>query len=138
MIVLLEHMDYFTWMANGQGAVSIQDSESDRQGSEHNCLVAYVTVENTDKMALDRAVKIIHSKALQFNVSSIVIYPFCHSPVKLAAPEKAAEIILSLQKKLCSALGDRITVKKAPFGTFKMREGRNKGHRESVLLRVVR
>ena len=93
MIMLLEHMDFFLWEVNGGTALSTYDSESDSQGSEYNCLVAYITVEDTDTNAMERAVKTVLSKARQFNVSAIVLYPFCHSPVRLAEPEKAAEYL---------------------------------------------
>lgn len=129
MRVLFWHVENFKSTITEKGRSSFYEQPYKKEISADNSIVAFIAVEDEDmereNEVVEKFVKFIKKHSKTLGVKSVVIHPFAHLFVKLAPPEKAANILKTIQLKLKN---EEINVERTPFGWFNELSIKAKGH----------
>jgi len=123
MRALLIHAKKFWFKARSKAISEAEELGKDvpEEADAENALVAFITVEDKDKDALnevaEKAAEDIVDVARRVGAERIVVYPYAHLSKFLAPPRIAVEALKLLASKIASKSGKEIV--RAPFGWYK-------------------
>jgi threonyl-tRNA synthetase len=123
MRALLIHAKKFWFKARSRAIKEAEEVEKEApaEAEASNALVAFITVEDKDKDALneivEKAVEDIASVAEKVGAERIVVYPYSHLSKLLAPPRIAIEALRELASRLAARTGKEVIL--APFGWYK-------------------
>ena len=133
MRILFIHADYIEYEAKERALKSAEEIEKKRERCDE-CLVAFISVEEGDDAIVSSARDEIVEVADKLNVNRIVLYPYAHLSNKLASPDVAMKVLISLENDL----SQNYEVCRAPFGWYKSFVISCKGHPLSELSKEIR
>ncbi len=126
MKLLILHTDFIEYEPVEKESRVSEEAEMGRKRFEDVILVLTAIEEGDDEAAVDKAVSELKEYSSNVGSKRILIYPYAHLSNKLAAPEKALEIIRMFRKK-CEL--EELEVYTSPFGWTKAFSLSVKGHR---------
>ena len=136
MKILTIHADFIEFEAKKKAFQGAEEGIKAGRQRVEECLVVFSAVQKRDEDDLpgvtDRYVHEIKDIAAQVKVKTIVLYPYAHLSLDLAAPAKAEQVLKDAEKKL---LAEKFAVHRAPFGWYKSFTLSCKGHPLSELSR---
>jgi threonyl-tRNA synthetase len=139
MKMLLIHADDFEYKVREEAIKDPEKiSESEKEGSMNNVLVAFCTIEKEDEGGLsqiaDKAADSLEEVAGWVKTKNIMLYPYAHLSSSLGSKEVAIPLLKAMER----ILRDRgYNVKRSPFGWYKSFKISCKGHPLSELSRTI-
>jgi threonyl-tRNA synthetase len=126
MRLLQLHSDFVEYQPISKEIREAEENVSSSKVRFEDLVVTLVAIENGDDENLARiAVNEIETYLVTVKSKRLLIYPYAHLTSELALPERALEVILSIEKFARERLVD---VHRAPFGWTKAFEIKVKGH----------
>jgi threonyl-tRNA synthetase len=126
MRLLQLHSDFVEYQPIAKEIREAEENVSSSKVRFEDLVVTLVAIENEDDENLARiAVNEIERYLATVKSKSLLIYPYAHLTSDLALPERALEVIMSLEKFAKERFVD---VHRAPFGWTKAFEIKVKGH----------
>ncbi|WP_292320305.1 threonyl-tRNA synthetase editing domain-containing protein [Caldisphaera sp.] len=115
MRILMIHLKDIKYWAVEEAIENPPDPPSKFEGNE--CVAGFISVEEGDTPDLSHeAASELAQHANRFKLNCIVVYPFAHLSSSLAEPNRAVNILKSIEDEL-KKMG--FTVNRAPFGWYK-------------------
>jgi threonyl-tRNA synthetase len=123
---LLLHCDYFEYTPVAREIKEAEPTEVGRPFRVEEVLVVLTSVEREDGPEIfENVVEEVGKVASQVRARRILLYPYAHLSNQLASPNRAKEVLISLEK----VFEDRgFDVFRAPFGWTKAFSMKVKGH----------
>ena len=126
MRLLQLHSDFVEYQPIAKEIREAEENVSSSKVRFEDLVVSLVAIENGDDENLARiAVNEIETYLVTVKSKRLLIYPYAHLTSELALPERALEVILSIEKFAKERFVD---VHRAPFGWTKAFEIKVKGH----------
>ncbi len=138
MQLLLIHSDHIEYEVKKSTPVAEKIEDSFKKGRLEEALTAFIAVESYDEanpaQVVEKAVAEIEKVLGQVNSTNVMVYPYAHLSCELSSPKTAVSVLKDIE----TALADKYTVKRAPFGWYKAFNISCKGHPLSELSRSIR
>ena len=131
MKILFIHADFVEYEIKEKAIENAEKVETKNDRME-DTLVAFISVERDDE-DFEIACNEIKDVAEMVNAKNILLYPYAHLSSDLAPPDRAIEMIKSIEENLRK----EYNVKRAPFGWYKSFKIGCKGHPLSELSRHI-
>ena len=137
MRILLIHSDHMEWSPEKKAMKQAEEVDK-KPVKVGNALVVFSAVEKPDERdsgkIIEKTVAEILDVFRKVKAENIVVYPYAHLSSDLASPGMALEVLKGIEKSL---VGNKISVKRAPFGWYKKFSINCKGHPLSELARHI-
>lgn len=137
MRLLLVHADRFSYETGDPTSGAADAGDAATSGCREGCVVVFVTVEDADETAMDRAVAGARAEVAdvtaRLRTTSVVLYPCPHLSGAIATPGAATDALRSL----ADSLRDDHDVLRAPAGQQGTFELAAKGHPLATQSRTV-
>ncbi len=138
MRILLIHSDYLNYNVKNKTPVAEEIEDAKKQGAFDESLVVFTAVEKDDENNPQGIVKNLVKEVIKTNdqvkAENIVLYPYAHLSSSLSSPKVAVQVLKDAEETL---IGERLNVKRVPFGWYKAFEISCKGHPLSELSRTI-
>ncbi|MBN2734129.1 MAG: threonine--tRNA ligase [Methanomicrobiaceae archaeon] len=137
MRLLLIHSDNIKYVA--QKKTPVAEEEIILEDSLDEVLTVFCAVESVDEenipYVISKAKEEIFETVEKLGVSNVMIYPYAHLSSDLSSPKTAVEVLRGIEES-CRE-GQKLTVKRAPFGWYKAFTLSCKGHPLSELSKTI-
>lgn len=137
MQMLLIHANYIEYAVKSKTKVAEDVPDSQKKERMEEVIVAFIAVEKIDEKDPERiaqeACGEIRGVLNEVKAKGVMLYPYAHLSPSLGKPKIAIDVLRRMEK----ILGNRIPVKRAPFGWYKSFDLSCKGHPLSELSRRI-